>query len=343
MRFAALGCLMAAGSLAQTYKAVRTATDGVEIVRLEDAARNASVSVVPSIGNNAYEFSVNGHNIFWVPFDRLSELARKPVLCGNPLLAPWANRLDQDAFYANGRKFLLNPGLGNLRRDSNGKPIHGLLAFSPHWRIARVEADHDGAELTSRLEFWRHPDLMAQFPFAHTITMTYRLTEGVLEVETVLENHASEPMPVALGYHPYFRLWDAPRDGWNVHVAARERWVLSDLLLPTGERRPAGLPDVISLKDFALDDVFGGLIRDQRGHAEFWVQGVRQKISVVYGPKYTVAVVYAPRSRDFICFEPMTAVTNGLNLKHEGKYDELQAVPAGGVWRESFWIRPQGF
>ena len=38
--------------------------------------------------------------------------------------------------------------------------------------------------MTSRLEFFRLPDYMAQFPFAHTIDMTYRLANGVLEVET---------------------------------------------------------------------------------------------------------------------------------------------------------------
>lgn len=343
MKAAVLCCVVAAGSLAQGYRAERISVDGFEVIRLEDPARKAVVSVVPAIGNNAYEFAVNGKNILWAPFQTLSEWQARPVLCGNPLLAPWANRLDHDGFYANGKRYALNPELGNLRRDANRKPIHGLLAFSSYWKVAAVNADSQSAAVTSRLEFWRYPDLVAQFPFAHTLTMTYRLQDGALEVETVLENHATEPMPVAIGYHPYFRLHDAPREEWKVHVAARERWVLSELLLPTGERRPAGLPDVVALKDVVLDDVFDGLVRDGQARATFWVQGARQKINVVYGPKYTVAVVYAPKGREFICFEPMTAVTNGLNLAHQGRYGELQSIPPGGQWRESFWIRPEGF
>jgi aldose 1-epimerase len=39
----------------------------------------------------------------------------------------------------------------------------------------------------------------------------------------------------------------------------------------------------------------------------------------------------------------MAAVTNGINLAHEGKYPELQTVAAGGQWQESFWVRPTGF
>src|SRR5438445_746732 len=82
----------------------------------------------------------------------------------------------------------------------------------------------DAAWVTSRLDFWKYPDLMEQFPFAHSIEMTYRLVNGALEVETILQNQSSEPMPVAIGYHPYFQVHDAPRNEWRVHVAARDKF-----------------------------------------------------------------------------------------------------------------------
>jgi galactose mutarotase-like enzyme len=49
------------------------------------------------------------------------------------------------------------------------------------------------------------------------------------------------------------------------------------------------------------------------------------------------------QSQGFICIEPMTGVTNAINLHHAGKYPGLQMIPAGGKWTESFWIRPKGF
>jgi aldose 1-epimerase len=258
-------------------------------------------------------------------------------------MAPWANRLDQDAFYANGKKYLLNPQLGNFRRDPNQRPIHGLLAISSAWKVVSVKADQKKAEVTSRLEFWRHPDLMAQFPFAHTLEMTYRLQGGELEVETALFNHAVAPMPVAVGYHPYFQVQDAPRDQWKVHVAAKEQLVISDLLIPTGESKPSLLADPVSLAETTLDDVFSGLVRDEKGRAHFWFQGVRQRVTVTFGPKYQIGIVYAPPGRDFICIEPMAAITNAFNLAQSGVYKQLQSVPPDGVWRESFWVRPSGF
>ncbi|MGC8795222.1 MAG: aldose 1-epimerase [Bryobacteraceae bacterium] len=327
----------------QNYVAVRTEMDGVEVVRLADAGHGIEVFIAPSLGNNAWRMTVKGQNIFWAPYSGPGELKAKPTQGGNPFLAPWANRLDGDAYFANGNKYLLNPHLGNFRRDQNGKPIHGLLVYSGAWELAEVKAGPEGAETTSRLEFFRYPELMAQFPFAHVLAMTHRLRDGELEVRLRVENLAREPMPLSMGFHTYYRLSDSPRDDWQVHVPARERVVLSAELLPTGERAPAGLSDPVLLRGTHLDDVFTGLARDGSGRSHFWVRGKKQKISVLFGSKFPVAVIFAPKGRDFICFEPMTGVTNAFNLAHAGRYPELQSVPPGGAWQESFWIRPEDF
>lgn len=343
MKPAALVLLLPLMSEAANYSARKVAVEGMEVVRLADAARHVEVSVAPSLGNMAYEMKVRGRNILWFPTDSLEEFKEKPTLAGVPFLAPWANRIDGDSYWANGKKYLLNPDLGNLRRDNHQKPIHGLLNFSPLWTVTGMGADAHSAYVSSRIEFWKHPGLMAQFPFAHNVIMTYRLSNGELEVETVLENLSTEPMPVAVGYHPYFRLHDAPRDGWKVHLAARDHLVLNNQLIPTGESYPSEFSDPYPLKGRQLDDVFTNLVRGADGRARFWVEGAKERVTVTYGAKYSVAVVYAPPSRDFICFEPMSAITNAFNLAHSGAYKDLQSVPPGGSWKESFWIAATGF
>ena len=324
---------------AQNYTAVATTADGVDIVRLSDARTHTTVSIVPSVGNTAYEMKVNGQDIFWSPFKSVAQFKARPILLGVPFLSPWANRLDQEALWANGQKYKLNAELKNLGRDGNNLPIHGLLGKAA-WTVKATGSDDQSAWVTSRLEFWREPKWMAQFPFAHAIEMTYRLHDGVLEIHTRYENHSTEPMPLVIGYHPYFTM-GAPRDEWQVHLAAREHVKLSNLLVPTGEREPIAQTD-LSLKGTQLDDVYTNLVRDG-ATAEFSVAAAGKKISVIYGPKYPVAVVYAPPGRNLICFEPMTGITNGANLAHEGKYDELQSIAAGGTWEESFWVKPSGY
>lgn len=324
------------------YTAQRSQDHGIEIVRLTDSAHGVEVAIVPSVGNMAYEMKVRGKNILYFPFDNVAALRDKPTLCGVPFLAPWANRIAGLEYWANGKKYLLNPNLKSIGKDGNGNPIHGSLNYSPYWDLVEVKADEYGARVTSRLLFSKYPELMAQWPFAQEYEITYRLLNGVLEVNTVVRNKSAEPMPVSIGFHPYFQLPEVPRDEWTAHLAARKAVATTPQLIANGE-----YPDLterdLAIKTHPLDNGYTDLIRGDDGHAEFSVEGRGRKISVIYGPKYTVAVAYAPPGRNFICFEPMTAVTNGINLAHEGKYNDLQSVAPGKEWRESFWIKASGW
>lgn len=332
-------CLLTTLSMnAANYTAEKLTVEGFPVVRLADAASQTEVSVVPSIGNNAYEMKVNGKPVLWSPYSTLAELKAKPTLQGVPFLAPWANRLDQDAFFANGKKYELNPSLANFKYDPNHQPIHGLLAYASEWEVVRVFAGDDSAEVTSLLQFWKHPDWMAQFPFAHTIEITHKLSRGVLEVKTVIHNLSAERMPVSVAYHPYYRITDAPRDEWRVQLAAKTHYTLNSKLTPTGDTTPIERISMV-LAGNQLDDVFGGV----SDSADFSVTGKSQKIAIRFGPKYKVAVVYAPPGRGFICFEPMSGITNAFNLNQAGKYADLQSVAPGQSWVESFWIKPSGY
>jgi len=325
--------------------------DTTGLIRLEDPHHAMTLGVAPRAGNMAFSLTVHGHEILRFPFESIDDfLARGGGWQGIPFLAPWANRLDETAFYANGRRFAFDLELGNVRGPI---PIHGLIANDPGWRVIDIGSTADASWVTSRLDFFADPLLMKQFPFAHTIDMTYRLGGGVLEVETRLSNMAAEPMPVSIGFHPYLKLTDSTRDEWRVAIGARAEWVLDDRKIPTGVTRPIERllpnPSSTSLRDVDLDHVFGDLIRDAEGRSLMTVRGRAQRIDVVAGPLYDASVVYAParppagQDRDFICFEPMAAITNAMNLAHRGQYAGLQSIPPAGTWTERFWVRPTGF
>ena len=68
-----------------------------------------------------------------------------------------------------------------------------------------LEATIASARVTSRLEFGDYPELMAQFPVrACNRDDVQALRTAMLEVETLLENQSSDPMPVALATIPTF-------------------------------------------------------------------------------------------------------------------------------------------
>ena len=375
----ALGIATAVPAHAQQYEARRTG----DTVHLEDKKNQIVVSILPSVGNMAYEMKVKGHNILRFPFRSVDEFKAKPAgLHGIPFMAPWANRLDEQAFYANGRRYPFDMQLGNV---TGAIPIHGFLSRTDQWQVVDVKHDGASAWVTSRLDVFKQPASMKQWPFAHTIEMTYRLQNGTLEVFTKVTNLASEPMPVSIGYHPYYQLTDSPREEWTITVPVRTRWLLQYQKVPTGETEstarffPGGKG---TLKDYNLDDVFSDLIRDSQGRTTYTVKGRQQQIDITQGPNYRSLVIYSPNplntglgsqiappnpnapapvptpargaapaapaanplaTPNFICFEPMAAITNALNLAHKGVYKELQYVQPGGVWQESFWIRPSGF
>lgn len=359
-----LVCLFILPMLAHAqYKAERNG----DIVTLTDQAHQTVVQVDPQVGDITFSMKVKGQEVIHFPFPSPQAFKGHGVSGGIPLLAPWANRLDQDAFYANGKKYIFNMTLGNVRGPI---PIHGFLWDQPGWQIVSLQADHNSAWVTARLDFYKHPDWMAQFPFAQTIELTQRLHDGVLEVHVQLNNLSVDPMPVAIGFHPYLQLTDSPRADWVINVGARTHYLLQPNKIPTGQTEPITSffknPSAAPLKDYSLDDGFGDLIRDSQGRAHFTVTGKHQKLTVEMGPNFQAAVLFSPnpatmrrRPRpgnapartgrmmhfdpNFICFEPMTSITDAMNLEHEGKLHDLQHVPPGGSWSGTFWVIPSGF
>ena len=157
-------------------------------------------------------------------------------------------------------------------------------------------------------------------------------------------------------------------------MSASSHWLLAPTKVPTGETEPVEKlfpnPQAAALKDYNLDDVFTDLVRDDRGRAHARITGKRQQLEILIGPNWRGLTVWAPNPAgtglgsnafspnptpkpaqppkptadpDFICFEPLAAIVNGLNLAHKGLYKELQHVEPGGTWRESFWIKPSEF
>lgn len=336
-------------SSVRPYSAARSIVDGVEVIHLADRISGIEVFIAPTIGNIAYRMDVNGKNILWFPYESVGDFSRAPRLCGIPFLAPWANRLDDHAFFCDGEKYTFDQRLDNYDTDSRGYPIHGLLLFASQWNVDSLCANEEGASVRSHFEFGQHAHLMVQFPFSHTIEMTYCLSRGALEIATKINNTGTQTMPLSIGYHPYFRLYDMPRERWQLHLAADKVWSLDDRCIPTGEMEPIatvfGHDSPLVLRDLSLDHILGDLLRDEQGRSTFSVRGEEQQINIVYGSRYQASVVYAPTDHDqnFICFEPMSGITNAFNLAHLGIYKELQTVPVRETWQESFWIHPRGF
>ncbi len=397
--------ILATPAAAQRY----TARQDGDVVELADTTAQMNVSVVWSM-SNAWRIQVKGKDLVR-PSATLADFQARPGLNGMPLLAPFANRLDETAFYANGKKYNFDLEIGNVRGPIPGT---GFVNGTKTWELVEFKADGGSAWVTCKLDFYKNSQFMKQFPFAHTITMTYRLADGTLEVRTRLDNLSNEPMPVVIGYHPIFELPDGNRNDWSVSADAKTHWIEIPQRLPTGETQPienffGADRTAIQLGKYALiDDVFTDLVRDANGRATMKLMYNGKELHTILGPKYKTVLMWstplggggggrgggagrggqgqggppagggrpagpapatsgpfpvdpaqgvkvappavpspdggpAPTTRGFIAFEPMVAITNALNLAHKGVYKDLQSIPPGGSWEESFWVTTKGY
>ena len=401
----ALLFIVVAPAAAQRY----TAKQDGDVVTLADTTAKMTAAVVSSLGK-AWQIQVNGQNLVRTSAS-LEAFEANSGLNGMPLLAPFANRLDETAFYANGKKYNFDLELGNVRGPIPGT---GFVNGSKEWQLVEFKADGNSAWVTCRLDFYKIPQFMKQFPFAHTITLTYRISAGTLEVHTRLDNLSHEPMPAVIGFHPIYELPDGNRNDWIVSVDAKTHWIEIPERLPTGETQPMENffnadkdRTAIKLKNYALiDDAFTDLIRDANGRATMRLMYNGKELDETLGPKFKTVLLWStplpaggggagrggfgggrggsgagrgggggrapapsgpfpvdpaqgvkiappavplaagaapPTTKGFMAFEPMVAITNALNLAQKGSYKDLQTIPPGGSWEESFWVTTKGY
>jgi aldose 1-epimerase len=268
-----------------------------DIVQMRDNRTDSTVSVLTGT-SNAYEFVVHGKNVLSMNIPSTTALRNNPGLNGVPFLGPFANRLDEMAFYANGKKYSFDPGIGNVRAPI---PQQGFLNSTHDWKLISAKADANGATVVSKLDFYRNPDWMKQFPFAQVYTMTIRLKDGVLEVNTKIDNLSTQPLPVSIGYHPYFALPESDRNHWSLDFGAETHWIETEAHLPTGEKETAdtffggdhhNVP-LSRLADKRLDEVFSDLDRDAAGRASVVIKGESHAIKVSAGPKIKTFLLYS--------------------------------------------------
>jgi aldose 1-epimerase len=216
-------------------------------------------------------------------------------------LVPFSNRIRAGRFTFGGRAVALPR---NRARERH--PIHGH-GWQARWRV--VEAGPSEA----RLEYRHAP---ADWPWAYRATQRFALTPAGLTVALALTNESDEPMPAGLGWHPYF-----PRAArTRLTAEVRAVWLTDGETMPTTLAPPeahAGPSRGIAVDTTRLDNCFVGWSR--RAVIE-WPEG-GALLSMTAEPPLDYLVIFTPRGRRFFCAEPVSHVTDALNLAAAGHPD----------------------
>ena len=280
--------------------------DGFEAITLAATERGIEATFVPGAGMVGCSLTHGGRELLGQRGGLARYVAKRSTM-GIPLLHPWANRLGARRFEVAGGEVDVDAADPPAGTDPNGLPIHGLLSAAPGWQVTHRDATDDGGTLRARFDFAAHDGLLRAFPVPHEVAVEAALAGPTLTMATTVEATGEAEVPISFGYHPYFRLPGVDRSDWRVELPLRERLLLDERMLPTGEREPIEVESG-PLGSRTFDDAFVA----PPGRERFAVAGGGTRIEVAFASGYPYAQVYAPASDDVIALEPMTAPTNAL-------------------------------
>ena len=216
-----------------------------------------------------------------------------------PLL-PYSNRLGYRHFRWHAHDYTTQPNYPDSPHS-----LHGIGWQRP-WQIVASSA----YELVLGLEHAGDAD----WPFAFSARQYFALSADAFSVRLQLTNRAGVEQPVGLGWHPYF----VKRPRSRLHVEVSSRWDSDATLLPVRKVEQPGIDSDVSHLDY--DNCFAG-----------WSGPVRIRdecFSLRLASPLPYLVVFTPPKRDFFCVEPVSHVSNALNMAEPARHGVV-ALPPG--------------
>ena len=143
----------------------------------------AAAVVDPARGGMLRSVTIEGDRLRVPPCDYPGPIPQH----GSFVLAPWVGEMAHGRLRFRGREFELPATIGP-------HAVHGLVFDTP-WTVV----EHSATALTLRR------DLVRPWPFGGHLTQRFELGADGL-TQTVTAHAGAEPMPVAFGWHPWFRI-----------------------------------------------------------------------------------------------------------------------------------------
>jgi galactose mutarotase-like enzyme len=257
---------------------------------------------------------------------------------GGAVLLPFANRITGREI--EGAREIETAVAGTMRRlprNWSGKApgarryaMHGLILAEPFSDLERDEARLAGRR--------RLGDFHGRWPSSTEVEVEWRLEGGGLELSVTARNLGVEPLPVGIGWHPWFALPSGRRDQARLRLPASRRALANDYdeVLPTGEIVPVeGTPYDFrqgrALGGLYLDDCFTGL---DAGPLTVELTDPASGLGlrlITASPLVKAVQVYAPLDRPVVVIEPQFNLADPFaSVWPAGLDTGMAMLPPGG-------------
>lgn len=286
--------------------------NGLDLVNLIDENCGTEISLLPGYGATLHAFRVQQKDgVLFNVIDNYrdaAELKREMARSfKGPKLSPFPCRIPGGGYRFEGKEYRFQ------HLFSDGTAIHGLLYDKPFTVLE--ENAGDGAATVSMQYSYIKDDL--GYPFLYTCLVKYGLYPGnVLEVVTTVTNDDREVIPLADGWHPYWRLGGRAND-WQLQFHSAAIVDFDEWLVPTGSlTQYEEFETARPLGDHFLDNCF--TLKPGLVSAACELYNPSSGLRVSFFPddaSYPYLQIYTPATRDSIAVENLSGAPDCFNNK----------------------------
>ena len=257
--------------------------------------------LLPERGALVSRFAVAGEELLFLDTSTLADPS-KNIRGGIPVLFPSPGVLPGGKYRVNNRDY-------PMRR-------HGF-ARDLAWQVRTQEAARAVLVLEDSEQTLR------EFPWRFEARLTVTLAGGALGLSFEVDNRDTRPLPVHLGYHPYFLVPQAAKAATRLDTDATRAW-----------NNRTGAPAAYEGLDLTVTEVDMHLLDHSRPGTTLHRGPGLRPVELSWSEAFTTVVVWTLTGRDFVCVEPWTAPGGALQTG-EG----LQLLAPGATFSSQFSIR----
>jgi len=263
-----------------------------------------ALAFIPEYGACLLELQLQGVNVldgYSTPEEMLENRWGK-----NIVLYPFPNRLKDGRYQWQGKSYqfpINNPDTGNA--------LHGF-GWNRPMEVANISVQEDSCSVTCVRE-----ELGGEsaYPFVCSFFITFQLWGGgKFEVMLGFENHSDVPVPVGMGWHPYFAL-STHVDEMELRFPSCELVEIDRFMIPTGRMfREERFVQETPIGNTVLDNCFR--LEPEPGWAEVWLRGEKGRLRYAQetgSGKFNFVQVFTPPHRQSLAIEPMTCNIDAFN------------------------------
>lgn len=284
-------------------------------------------AVVVEVGGGLRAYSVGEREVF----DGYDVTAACDGARGQTLV-PWPNRVQDGTWSWRGTAQQLA-----LTEPEQHNAIHGLVRWMPWSLLDRAES-----AVTVGCTSYPQPG----YPWTFEVRNAWSLGADGISVQTTVVNRSESDLPLAAGFHPYFRAGTVLIDDAVLTLPGATRLLTGAQQIPTGREPVAGTPydfrEPRPVGQLKIDHTYTDLTRDQDGRSRvrladpgdgttvtFWADEAYPYFEIFTGD----ALPDPTRRRRSLAVEPMTAPPNALVTG-----ESLVVLEPGASWQGRWGI-----